>query len=89
LWVVVVEALEEGVEVVSGVGPVEGFGGRVGAVLCRRKVGSAGIGKDAIAGVWADHNLKPWRVDTFKLSTDPYFEEKLVDVVGRPHRVQH
>jgi hypothetical protein len=33
-----------------------------------------GIGKDAIAGVWADHSLKPWRVDTFKPSTDPYFE---------------
>jgi len=32
---------------------------------CRRKVGSAGIGKDAIAGVWADHNLKPWRVGPF------------------------
>ena len=30
----------------------------------------------------ADHNLKPWRVDNFKLSNDPYFEEKLVDVVG-------
>jgi len=41
-----------------------------------------GIGKDAIARVWADHNLKPWRVDNFKLSSDPHFEEKLVDVVG-------
>ena len=41
-----------------------------------------GIGKDAIARVWADHNLKPWRVDTFKVSNDPHFEEKLVDVVG-------
>jgi glycosidase len=41
-----------------------------------------GIGKDAIAWVWADHNLKPWRVDAFKLSNDPQFEEKLVDVVG-------
>ena len=41
-----------------------------------------GIGKDAIARVWADHNLKPWRVETFKLSNDPRFEEKLVDVVG-------
>jgi transposase len=41
-----------------------------------------GIGKDAIAKVWADHNLKPWKVDTFKLSNDPHFEEKLVDVVG-------
>ena len=41
-----------------------------------------GIGKDAIARVWADHNLKPWRVDSFKVSNDPHFEEKLVDVVG-------
>jgi hypothetical protein len=26
--------------------------------------------------------LKPWRFETFKLSTDPAFEDKLVDVVG-------
>ena len=32
--------------------------------------------------VWRDHGLRPWRVDTFKLSNDPRFEEKLVDVVG-------
>ena len=25
---------------------------------------------------------KPWRVETLKLSNDPHFEEKLVDVVG-------
>ncbi len=41
-----------------------------------------GIGKDAVARIWSDHNLKPWKVDTFKISTDPHFEEKLVDVVG-------
>ncbi len=41
-----------------------------------------GIGKDAVAGIWSDHNLKPWRVDTFKISNDPHFEQKLVDVVG-------
>jgi transposase len=41
-----------------------------------------GIGKDTVARIWRDHNLKPWKVDTFKLSTDPAFEEKLVDVVG-------
>jgi transposase len=41
-----------------------------------------GIGKDAVARIWADHGLKPWQVDTFKISTDPRFEEKLVDVVG-------
>jgi transposase len=41
-----------------------------------------GIGKDTVARIWRDHQLKPWKVDTFKISTDPDFEEKLVDVVG-------
>src|SRR5690242_8265629 len=41
-----------------------------------------GIGKDAVAKIWADHHLKPWRVETFKVSNDPDFEAKLVDVVG-------
>jgi transposase len=40
-----------------------------------------GIGKEAVARIWRDHRLKPWRVETFKPSTDPRFEE-LVDVVG-------
>jgi transposase len=30
----------------------------------------------------AGHNLNPWKVATFKVSNDPRFEEKLVDVVG-------
>ena len=42
----------------------------------------AGIGKDSVARIWADHGLKRWKVDTFKVSNDPRFEEKLVDVVG-------
>lgn len=41
-----------------------------------------GIGKDKVARIWADHELKPWKVETFKVSNDPRFEEKLVDVVG-------
>ena len=41
-----------------------------------------GIGKDTVARIWKDHNLKPWKMDTFKVSNDPNFEEKLVDVVG-------
>lgn len=41
-----------------------------------------GISHSAVAGIWKDHELTPWRVDTFKLSTDPRFEDKLVDVVG-------
>ena len=41
-----------------------------------------GIGKDAVARIWSDHNLKPWKVETFKISNDPDFEAKLLDVVG-------
>ncbi len=41
-----------------------------------------GIGKDAVAKIWADHNLKPWQVSSFKVSNDPRFEGKMVDVVG-------
>jgi transposase len=41
-----------------------------------------GVGKDTVARIWADHQLKPWQVTTFKISNDPRFEEKLVDVVG-------
>ena len=41
-----------------------------------------GVGKDTVARVWRDHNLKPWKTETFKISNDPHFEEKLVDVVG-------
>ncbi len=41
-----------------------------------------GISRETVRRVWADHGLRPWRTRTFKLSADPRFEEKLVDVVG-------
>lgn len=41
-----------------------------------------GIGKDSVAKIWRDHNLKPWKVDKFKISNDLLFEDELVDVVG-------
>jgi transcriptional regulator with XRE-family HTH domain len=41
-----------------------------------------GVGKDTVARIWQDNELKPWKVDRFKISNDPRFEEKLVDVVG-------
>jgi transposase len=41
-----------------------------------------GISNDSVARIWRDHGLKPWRVETFKVSDDPDFEAKLVDVVG-------
>ena len=35
-----------------------------------------------MARVWAEHDLKPWRTETFKFSTDPQLEAKVRDVVG-------
>ena len=41
-----------------------------------------GVGKDTVARIWRARELRPWRTETFKLSRDPDFEAKLVDVVG-------
>lgn len=41
-----------------------------------------GCGKDTVQRIWKARNLRPWQVDTFRLSNDPDFEAKLVDVVG-------
>jgi transposase len=41
-----------------------------------------GVGKDTVARIWRARNIRPWKVETFKLSNDPAFEDKLVDVVG-------
>ena len=48
----------------------------------RRLAKRFGIGKDSVARIWRDHRLKPWKVSRFKISNDPDFEKKLVDVVG-------
>lgn len=44
-----------------------------------------GVSTAMVTRVWREHNLKPHRVKTFKLSRDPQFIEKLVDVVGLYH----
>jgi len=41
-----------------------------------------GVSKDTVQRAWSARGLKPHLVKTFKLSNDPRFEEKLVDVVG-------
>jgi transposase len=41
-----------------------------------------GMSQSAIARIWRAFGLKPHLVDTFKLSTDPQFIEKVRDVVG-------
>jgi len=48
----------------------------------RRMAKALGIGATTVRKVWKQHGLKPHRIETFKLSNDPQFEEKLVDVVG-------
>jgi transposase len=42
----------------------------------------SGLSKSTIGRIWRRFDLKPHRVDTFKLSTDPLFVDKLFDVVG-------
>jgi transposase len=41
-----------------------------------------GLSPASIQRIWKAHGLKPHRVRTFKLSRDPYFVEKLQDIVG-------
>jgi transposase len=45
----------------------------------------SGLSRSTIGRIWRDFGLKPHRADTFKLSTDPLFMEKVVDVVGLYH----
>ena len=42
----------------------------------------SGLSKSTIGRIWRKFELKPHRADTFKLSTDPLFVDKLFDVVG-------
>ena len=42
----------------------------------------AGLSQTAINRIWRAFALKPHRVETFKLSTDPLFIEKVRDIVG-------
>jgi hypothetical protein len=49
---------------------------------CRSMAKKAGVLKDTVQRVWAARGLKPHLVTTFRLSNDPKFEEKLIDVVG-------
>lgn len=43
---------------------------------------AAGVTRHQVAEIWKAAGLKPHRVRTFKISTDPQFAEKVVDVVG-------
>jgi transposase len=49
---------------------------------CRTMAKKVGVSPATVQRVWAARGLKPHLVKTFKLSNDPRFEEKLIDVVG-------
>ena len=42
----------------------------------------AGLTQTAVSRIWRAFELKPHKVDYWKLSTDPHFVDKLYDVVG-------
>jgi transposase len=45
----------------------------------------SGLSKSTVGRIWRDFGLQPHQADTFKLSTDPLFVDKVIDVVGLYH----
>ena len=43
---------------------------------------SSGLSQSAVVRIWRAFGLQPHRAETFKLSTDPLFIEKVRDIVG-------
>ena len=43
---------------------------------------TSGMSKDTVHRIWRTFGLQPHRQKTFKLSTDPFFVEKVRDIVG-------
>ena len=41
-----------------------------------------GISNGTIATAWREYGVQPWRVETFKFSTDPELVAKVTDVIG-------
>src|SRR5665811_2204608 len=49
---------------------------------CRAMAKAQGVSPATVQRIWSARGLKPHLVKTFKVSNDPKFEQKLVDVVG-------
>jgi putative transposase len=49
---------------------------------CREMAKTSGISKSTVQRVWSAFGLQPHRQEFFKLSTDPFFIEKMRDIVG-------
>jgi transposase len=48
----------------------------------RTMAAAVGLSAATVRRIWRQHGLKPHRVETFKVSTDPHFAEKLENIVG-------
>src|SRR5512147_502291 len=48
----------------------------------RSMAAEVGISEASVRRIWRSHGLKPHRVESFRLSNDPQFAEKLEDIVG-------
>ena len=48
----------------------------------RTMADEAGVSHTSVQRIWKEHGLKPHLKRTFKLSNDPKFAEKVIDVVG-------
>jgi transposase len=48
----------------------------------RSMAAAVGISEASVRRIWHSHGLKPHRVESFKISNDPEFAEKLEDIVG-------
>src|SRR5438094_3323545 len=42
----------------------------------------AGVSKSTVQRIWSHNEIKPHRLERFKISNDPNFEEKFWDVIG-------
>jgi len=49
---------------------------------CRTMAKEIGVSKSTVQRVWNTFGIQPHRRQTFKLSTDPFFVEKVRDIVG-------
>lgn len=49
---------------------------------CRTMAKRVGVSAASVQRIWSELGLAPHRVDTFKVSNDPAFTEKPIDVVG-------
>ena len=48
----------------------------------RTMAAAVGISEASVRRIWHSHGLKPHRMESFKISNDPEFAEKLEDIVG-------